>query len=130
MDFPEGGLETQRINPYEAPRSALPKVVGNAKLDQVLAKRNLEARAQGGLSIGFFLRLSMRRYLILGVYFVLVEALCIQFQLWAILVLLIGIYLGGLIRDLGQFKASVRAWPFSERVMDWDKVQRIADAEE
>jgi hypothetical protein len=43
--------------------------------------------------------------------------------------LMLGLFLGVLLRDLGWARATAATWPFSERVTEWDKVRRIAEGE-
>jgi hypothetical protein len=46
---------------------------------------------------------------------------------WAPFWLVLGMVAGSLLRDIGWVISIRRTWPFSERVTDWDKVQRFAD---
>jgi len=38
----------------------------------------------------------------------------------------IGMFCGAIVRDFGWFRQIKRNWPFTEKVIDWEEVQRIA----
>jgi hypothetical protein len=132
MDSPEhgDGDETSNpVNPYAAPRAAISKSPANPKLERLIARRILEAREQGGYSLGLFLRWQKLRYLLMIVYFSVAIGLSAYRELWGLLWLVLGLLIGIMLRDLGWFRASARSWPFNERVIDWEKVRQIADGE-
>jgi hypothetical protein len=129
MNASENLQESNAENPYEAPRAAIAKLVGNPKLEQTIAKRLLEARDQGGYSIGLFLRWQGKRYVIMGIYFAILLGLCAFAQAWLPFGILAGLMAGSALRDLGWYKASIKAWPFNDRVFRWDLIEQIADGE-
>lgn len=43
--------------------------------------------------------------------------------------LIVGMYLGFIIRDIGWVRSHRRLWPFNRYILDWDKVQRVANGE-
>jgi hypothetical protein len=133
MNAPEhgGGDGTSNpVNPYAAPRAAISKTPAKPKLERLIAQRILEAREQGGYSVGLFLRWQKMRYLLMIVYFSTAIGLSAYMELWGLLWLVLGLLIGIVLRDLGWFRASARSWPFNERVIDWEKVRQIADGEE
>ncbi|MBN8459461.1 MAG: hypothetical protein J0M04_16660 [Verrucomicrobia bacterium] len=94
--------------------------------DQMLARRMLETR-DCGYSFGLFFRRSSRRYLLLVSYFVLALVAFALFQLWSVYYLMLGMFAGCIFRDIGWVRTGGKTWPFSLKVTDWDKVQRLAD---
>ena len=86
----------------------------------------LETRERG-YSFGLFLRRSAKRYLLQVAYFVFALVLFALLQLWLVFYLMLGMFAGCLFRDIGWFRAVGKTWPFSLKVTDWEKVQRLAD---
>lgn len=41
----------------------------------------------------------------------------------------IGIIVGILLRDLGVARAQIRVWPIQSSVIDWERVERMAEGE-
>ena len=94
--------------------------------DQTLARRMLETRDRG-YSFALFFRRSAKRYLLLFSYFGLALIAFGVLQLWLPFYLMLGMLAGCLFRDIGWVRAVGKTWPFSLKVTDWDKVQRLAD---
>ena len=116
-------------NPYEAPRALSPPPWPFTAKDQAYAARLLQARDQGGYTLGLFYRWNALRYLFTFAYFGASLGLLALIQLWVLFWLMLGLSLGVLGRDLGWARAQARAWPVSERVIDWDKVRRLAEGD-
>ncbi len=99
--------------------------------EQEMAKNYLAHRDRE-YSIGYVLRKSMRRYALhLGVTAVLVvgsaisEDLCLKgFCLWGF-----GMFFGALCRDFGWLRRIKKTWPFTRKVVDWQKVEEFARGE-
>ena len=94
--------------------------------DQVLARRMLQMREQGGYRIGQFLRINARKYILYGLYFVVALASLAVLGMWIGFYLVLGLFLGSSLRDLGWVRASRRTWPFTMRVVNWDLVEQLA----
>ena len=94
--------------------------------DRTLAQRLLETR-ECGYSFRLFYRRSAQTYLVILFMFGMFIAICAAFEIWALFCGLIGMLCGVLLRDVGWMRATARAWPFTLKVTDWEKVQRIAD---
>jgi hypothetical protein len=94
--------------------------------DQILARRMLETRNRG-YSFALFLRRNTTRYLIffscLGLALVGIAWL----RFWTLFYITLGLLAGAVLRDIGWFRAIGKTWPFSLKVTDWDKVQKLAD---
>lgn len=120
-------------NPYEAPRAELSSAPAPARpitvKGQAWARRMLEARRRGGYTVGLFYRWSALRYLFEFVYFGAILAFLAMVEGWTLFMLLLGLYLGMLLRDFGRARATAAIWPLSERVTEWDRVRRIAEGE-
>jgi hypothetical protein len=93
--------------------------------DQVLAKRMLQLRTEGGFRYGTFLRLNTRKYLLQIGYLIVSLALLSFYQLWIPFVLLLGVFFGVWLRDASWVRASRRNWPFTLRVTNWDLVEKL-----
>jgi hypothetical protein len=116
-------------NPYEAPRAlSSPPRPFTAK-EQAHAARLIQVRDQGGYTIGLFYRWNALRYLFFLTYFGAALGLLAVLQLWVLFWLMLGLSLGKLGCDFGWARCQARAWPVSERLIDWDKVQRLAAGE-
>ena len=94
--------------------------------DQNLARRLLEARKHG-YTFGLFYRRSATRYILLVSVCAGGMAILALAQIWPPFWLVLGMVVGSLLRDIGWVISIRRTWPFSERITDWDKVQRFAD---
>jgi hypothetical protein len=107
-------------NPFPAPRSE--KALASEKK---FASRLLSSR-DSRQTLGTFYRMQAKVLAILLVAF----GLAIGYFAW--LNLLPGVYLmlgglfGVLVRDFGIIRAQLRLWPMQQRVLDWHKVQRMA----
>lgn len=95
--------------------------------DQALAKSMLETRDRG-FTFGLFARRNAWRYLLLfcGYYGLLLIGLG-SLEDWVAFWLMLGVLAGYLLRDIAWFQSIGKTWPFSLRVTDWEKIQRIAD---
>jgi hypothetical protein len=96
--------------------------------DRVLAARLLKARQEGGYRFGTFVRWKAKSYVISFVYFGAVPAFCLT-AWWILFALVLGMFLGMLLRDLGWVLASNRSWPLTVRVIDWVVVEELAAEE-
>jgi len=99
--------------------------------DQVLAKRLLERR-ETGYSLSLYLRQNNKTYSIFFFYWILLLVGFGLLQLWIPLQLsplwLVLICMAAcLSRDVNWFLATARAWQFTSKVIDWDKVQKLAE---
>jgi hypothetical protein len=95
--------------------------------DKILAERLLQARASGGYKVLPFLRINARGYIILVLYFSAVVAVFAFVGCWPAAFLVAGMAAGVFLRDVSWLTGVQRSWPFSIKVTDWDKVQKIAD---
>ena len=94
--------------------------------DQALARRMLETR-DCGYSFSHFVRRNAKRYLLFISYFGFALIAFGVLQLWMPFYLMLGMFAGCLLRDIGWLRVVGKTWPFSLKVTDWDKVQRLAD---
>src|SRR5688572_27946136 len=98
----------------------------NTSADQTLARRMIEARKHG-YTFGLFYRRSPTRYILLVSVVAASLAILALAQIWTPFWLVLGMFAGCVLRDIGWVISIRRTWPFSERVTDWDKVHRLAD---
>ena len=94
--------------------------------DKILAQRMLETRDRG-YSLSHFFHRNVNRYLRLFSYFGFALIVLAIFQLWMLFVLMLGMLAGCFLRDIGWVRSGGKTWPFSLKVTDWDKVQKLAD---
>ena len=94
--------------------------------DQVLAKRMLETRERG-ISFGLVLRRSMRGYLFLFLVFGVVLGWLAWIEYWPPFVLMLGMLVGCLLRDVGWIRRIKQTWPFTLKVTDWEIVRELAE---
>ena len=86
----------------------------------------LQARERGGYRILPFVRMNAKGYIILVIYFGAVLAVLAWLELWPGVCVVLGLVFGVCLRDLSWLIGIQRTWPFSAKVTDWDKVQKIA----
>ena len=94
--------------------------------DQALAQWMIEMRERG-FSGGSFLRKSARSYLLLLSIYAVLLSLLAYLGTWIAFALLLGMLMGCLLRDISWLLRTRRAWPFTEKVTDWDLVRELAD---
>jgi hypothetical protein len=118
-------------NPYQPPGEQVSyrNIASNAKVEKLLSERLLEARDRGGYTLFLFYRWSTTRYVVIMIYFTLVLAFLASAELWNIFALIAGLLVGMLARDFGWARSQAKMWPAQARLLDWDKVQRMADGE-
>jgi hypothetical protein len=95
--------------------------------DKILAERLLQARASGGYKFLPFLRMNVKGYTIIVLYFGAVLAGLAYAGIWSGFTAAAGVIVGVFLRDVSWLTGIQRSWPFSVKVTDWDKVQKIAD---
>lgn len=99
--------------------------------DQTLAKYFLLGRRHS-YSFRYMIWLSRYRIvpslILLGALLV-VCGFVLDSGLWSTSIFVIGYLSGGLMRDLGWFRSVHRQWPFTERVIDWPRVEAYAAGE-
>jgi hypothetical protein len=95
--------------------------------DKILAQRMLQARADGGYRLRLFLRINTKGYIFLVLFFSALSTVSAFVGCWPCTFLVAGIGFGVFLRDVSWLTGIQRSWPFSVRITDWDKVQKIAD---
>lgn len=95
---------------------------------KILAQRTLEQR-ETGVTYRMFFRRSLKQQ---GLFFLavfLAVAVLLYMRLDIFVWLIVGMYLGAILRDIGWVLAHRLVWPYTRYVIDWDKVQRVANGE-
>jgi predicted signal transduction protein with EAL and GGDEF domain len=100
----------------------------NASREQVHARLLLDIR-QHGLTYGRFVSRNLMLYTVLVALSLGLLAGARSWHQWEPFYILAGLTLGCALRDLGWLRKGRNEWPFNERVLDWDKVQRLANGE-
>jgi|GEM_PF-915816 len=120
-------------NPYEAPQSDLlppsSEVVKakGALSDKALAARMLQLHERGGYPLGLYLRWNAARYLLKAVIYAGLFALCESANLRPLFLVLLGVFIGSVVRDFEWLRATQKTWPFNAKVINWEKVRALAD---
>ncbi len=86
----------------------------------------LRARERGGYRILPFVRMNAKGYVVLVVYFGALLAFFAFTAMWPVVAVIAGVVAGVFLRDVSWLIGIQRTWPFSAKVTDWDKVQKIA----
>ena len=94
--------------------------------DRILAQRMLEVRRQG-YTFGLFFRRSASGYLRLVVSGAIGLTIFALSEIWVAFWLVVGLFAGAVLRDIGWVRAFRRSWPFSEKITDWKKVEALAE---
>jgi ABC-type uncharacterized transport system permease subunit len=97
--------------------------------EQARARQLLE-RKKTGYSTGTFLRQSVNGWvpmLIMVVMAVVVFYKTIDPLIHGLMLWIIGVSIGAFIRDIGWFVKIRKSWPFTEKVIDWEKVRQISE---
>jgi hypothetical protein len=98
----------------------------NTPTDQTLARRLLQVRQQG-YSFGLFYRFNLRRYLLMiAIFGTLMTNLALA-EAWRTFCTMLGLFVGTVVRDVAWMVTIRKSWPFTERITDWNKVQRLAN---
>jgi len=87
------------------------------------------AQRECGYSGAAFVRAAKWGYVILGACLVLVAIIfSATDELWAkgLCLWAAGMLLGAVLRDVGWFRRIKMNWPFTEKIIDWQKVEEIA----
>ena len=80
-----------------------------------------------GYSIGQWLRRCWKSWLLLGAMCALSYYFIVPFSAavgWGYF----GLCLGAFLRDIGYYQVGRRAWPVTDRVVDWKQVQELVDS--
>ena len=117
---------------HHAPHRRRSQRQKSMKTDQDIAKALLQNRVEG-VSICRFIGSSSRRYLlmILAALALLAgavyeDAMFLKFLLTAGF----GLYCGALLRDTGWIRRMKKDWAFTSRIIDWPKVEAMAEGNE
>ena len=100
--------------------------------EQQLARHLLVHKAKG-YSIIHIIRTSAWLYLIHVVLGTAMLVACFKTDDVSLRLLFMfgfGMFTGALLRDVGWFRRIKKNWPFSQKIMDWAKVEAIAKGED
>lgn len=88
-------------------------------------RRNLELYAtyhSEPPTIWQLFKLNLARYLVITVLLIILFILALLTGTESLALILTGIFLGVLIRDITRFRLFVRVWPATSAVLDWEKI--------
>ena len=108
-------------NPYQAPRTE--KSIAS---EQKFASRLLSLR-DAPLTLGKLYRLQVKAQFLLFLMFGVAIAYFTWFNLQPGVYLMLGALAGSLLRDFGIMRVQTKLWPIQNKVLDWQKVQRMAE---
>jgi hypothetical protein len=110
--------------PYEAPRSE--KSIASAKK---YASRLISFR-ESPMTMGKLYRMQLKVYLLLIIAFGIGVGYFAWLNLQPGTYLMLGALAGVLLRDFGIMRAQTKLWPLLHRLLDWQRVQRMAHGED
>jgi hypothetical protein len=97
--------------------------------EKILAERILQAHEQGGQLPFSYVRSNAKFYWITaGIFGALMLITALEQRMPAFF-LIMGTAIGVFCRDIAWIQTTQRAWPFYERIIDWDKVRKLAQTE-
>ena len=97
--------------------------------DKTRARLLLATREQGGYKFLRFIRTNKKGYLFIGIYFLVFLAFLAFTSAWVAFGYVAFFLAGILLRDVSWFVGIRRSWPFHSKVIDWDKVKKVAEDE-
>jgi hypothetical protein len=98
--------------------------------DKTLAKLMLQTHKDGGYRFVPFVCMNASGYMIIVIALGVVFGLSAYTGDWKAFVLLACYFVGGLGRDVLWFSGLNKSWPFEDKIINWDMVQKIADENE
>ena len=98
--------------------------------DKTLARWMLQAHKDGGYRFSTFVRMNSSGYKIIVVALGVIFGLSAYSGHWQAFLLLACYFFGGLGRDVLWFSSLNKSWPFEDKVINWDAVQKIVDENE
>ncbi len=111
-------------NPYQAPRSEKSIAAEKKFALRLLSFRNTP------VTLGKLYRMQAKLHAILILMFGFGVAYLAWFNLQPGVYLMLGALAGVLLRDFGIARAQTKLWPMQHKVLDWQKVERMAEGEE
>jgi hypothetical protein len=110
------------MNPYEVPARA------ENSLEQRFASLLLKVR-ETGMTLGTYYRTAVKGYLVLVIAFGIGIAWFAFTGLHPAANMMAGAFIGVLLRDFAVARQQKRIWPTQRKLLNWDKVQRMAAGE-
>jgi hypothetical protein len=98
--------------------------------DKTLANWMLQTHKDGGYRFIPFVRMNASAYMIIIIALGVIFGSSAYTGHWKAFVLLACYFIGGLSRDVLWFSGLNKSWPFEDKVINWDAVQKIADENE
>ena len=86
----------------------------------------LEAH-ESGFTFSYYFRRAFKHYLVVLGLLAAAAVLCAVAKWWPVIPFFFGLAAGFLLRDIGWVRGRVKAWPFSEKIIDWDRVRELAE---
>ncbi|SIO30749.1 hypothetical protein SAMN05444166_3656 [Singulisphaera sp. GP187] len=112
-------------NRYEAPEST---VASSNTLERRPAVLLLETREKGN-SLGLHYRRQFKNHLLLAIMISIAIAWFSWINFQPLAYVMIGVFLGALLRDWGIARKQARVWKIHARLLNWDKVRQMAAGE-
>ena len=69
--------------------------------------------------------LTARSHILMLLVFAAAVTLCFSIDIAAVGYIMIGVFVGAICRDLGQFIKVTRAWPVLRRIINWDLLNSL-----
>ncbi|MCF7954730.1 MAG: hypothetical protein K9M75_02900 [Phycisphaerae bacterium] len=94
--------------------------------ESAFAKMLLKKR-KANSSLSFLYRNSLKLIILDICVCILGGVILLFFNQIMVAVLFVGIFVGAFARGLGFFLSMKKGWPFTEKVIDWKKVEELAE---
>jgi hypothetical protein len=94
--------------------------------DKKRAKYLLEVRKQGGHKFFHFVRTNKVRYLGLVGYLGVFSGYLATIDQWFFFWVFLAFFSGALLADISWLRGMKKSWPFMEKALNWNEVERIA----
>ena len=98
--------------------------------DKTLARWTLQAHKDGGYRFSLFIRMNSSGYRIIVIALFGIFGLSAYSGHYQAFTLFACYSIGGLVQDVLWFSGLNKIWPFEDKVINWNVVQKIADENE
>jgi hypothetical protein len=95
--------------------------------DKTMAVRMLQRKKDGGHRFLPFIRMNAKGYTMIGICCGACMGWFAYARVWTGFACLVCYLFGALLRDVSWVISMNRTWPFVERVINWEIVQKMAD---
>ena len=81
-------------------------------------------------TVGGMFAMSVMAYVRVILIFAVCGAICAAMNVYAAVFVLLGMFVGMISRDFGQYRAFVAIWPLLAAIIDWQRANELLDADD